>query len=82
MDTVQLTIRFGTYQVDKYRSADIKTAIDGDSGKQYVTAVNLPMVLVETGKQVMRISKQALSGLNVRDYAKDLGLNYISHSFN
>lgn len=81
METVQITINFGRWVVDKNPNSvtDIKTFIN-DKGKEVVQSVKVPMILVQTGKQVMKIQKVALKSLNFRDLAADLGLNYISHS--
>lgn len=78
---IQVEIRFGEYRVDAdpKAKAQINTAIDGDSGKEFVTSVKLPMVLVETGKQVIKMNSDALSAFSVKDFVRDKGLNYISH---
>jgi hypothetical protein len=78
--TSQVIINFGKWVVNKdpKKQATIHTAID-KKGKEYVTKVDFPMLLVQTGKQVIHMKKEAIKDLNVKLLAQELNLLYISH---
>ena len=81
MNTFQVEIKFGSYVVDNDPKANvqIKTAIDSETGKEYVQSVKIPMKLVETGKQVIKMTGEGLSNFSAKVFAHQNGLHYISH---
>lgn len=76
-----MEIKFGIWRVNKNPSVPVQiiTGIHKDSGKEFVKDVKIPMLLVETGKQVIRMTKDAISSFNAKVFAEQQGLNYISH---